>query len=329
MANIENNLIRAQLRERRRRLDDAMAASPSPEKLVGLLRQVDQALERLDRGTYGMCETCHDAIEPDRLLANPLECFCLDHLTERQQRALEKDLEMASLIQGRLLPPPRLAMPPWELAHLSIPAGPVSGDYCDVVAPEESGGTVSFLVGDVSGKGVAASLLMAQLQAIFRSLAAAPLPPAEAVTRANRLFCEFAIHTHYSTLAFGRAGGNGDVELCIAGHCPVIWLRTGKEDATIASTGLPVGMFVEAEYTAQRVNLAPGDRLVLYTDGVTETRDAADAEYGLARLTEVCRGHAAAAPEELIAACRQDLDRFRGPRRFDDDVTLLVLARQA
>ena len=106
MAQIENALIRAQLQERRQRLGAALPKTHSPEHLAGLIRQVDAALENLDRGTYGLCETCHDPIEPERLLANPLERFCLDHLTPDQQRALEQDLEMAALIQGRLLPPP-------------------------------------------------------------------------------------------------------------------------------------------------------------------------------------------------------------------------------
>ncbi len=328
MAQIENALIRAQLQERRRQLGAALPKTPSPEHLAGLIRQVDAALENLDRGTYGLCETCHDAIEPERLLANPLERFCLDHLTPDQQRALEQDLEMAALIQGRLLPPARLLSPPWDIAHLYAPAGPVSGDYCDVIAPETGDGTLFFLLGDVSGKGVAASLLMAQLQAIFRSLLPAGLSAAQAVARANRLFCDFAIHTHYSTLVFGRAGRDGTVELCNAGHCPVLWLH-GKEATSLPATGLPVGMFADAEYAVQTIRTAPGDRLVLYTDGVTETRDGGDAEYGLARLAGVCGRHAGAAPAELVAACRRDLADFRGPRPPLDDVTLLVIGHSS
>ena len=169
---------------------------------------------------------------------------------------------------------------------------------------------------------------MAQLQAIFRSLMPAGLSAAQAVARANRLFCDFAIQTHYSTLVFGRAGRDGSVELCNAGHCPVLWLN-GTEAKTLSATGLPVGMFADAEYAVQTIRTAPGDRLVLYTDGVTESRDGGDAEYGLARLAGVCGRHGGETPAELVAACRRDLADFRGSRPPLDDVTLLVIGHMS
>ena len=118
------------------------------------------------------------------------------------------------------------------------------------------------------------------------------------------------------------------MELCNAGHCPALWL-TGKEARPLPATGLPVGMFAEAEYAVQTIQTAPGDRLVLYTDGVTKARDGGAAEYGLARLAGVCGRHAAAAPADLVAACRQDLADFRGARPPLDDVTLLVLGHMS
>ena len=126
------------------------------------------ALARMDEGTFGTCETCHDSVEKERLLSDPLIRFCLDHLTHEEQRALESDLELAARIQKGLLPPPEMSAAGWQVRYHYEPLGPVSGDYCDVL---ESDSGLLFLFGDVSGKGVAASMLMSHLHATFRSLA--------------------------------------------------------------------------------------------------------------------------------------------------------------
>lgn len=95
---------RPPLLERRRRLQEILAADGETAHLVRLMREIDAALERLDEGTYRLCEVCHESIETERLVADPLVCVCLDHLTEAQQRSLEHDLELAARIQAGLLP---------------------------------------------------------------------------------------------------------------------------------------------------------------------------------------------------------------------------------
>src|SRR5260370_20363746 len=99
MATIEQTYLRNELEKRHERLHTAMLASGADAGLSQLLDQVDQALERIDRGTFGICEACHDSIEADRLLTNPLVRFCLDHLTADARRALEGDLALAAPIQ--------------------------------------------------------------------------------------------------------------------------------------------------------------------------------------------------------------------------------------
>ena len=164
---IETN-IRHELRSRQQRLADAMVNFGESPQLRRLLSDVDVALAHLDRGTYGICETCHDPIEPDRLMADPLIRFCLDHLTPEEQEALQRDLDLAAKIQTGLLPKPELFFRSWQVARYYQAAGPVSGDYCDLVAAED--GNVYFMLGDVSGKGVAAAMLMTQLHAMMRAL---------------------------------------------------------------------------------------------------------------------------------------------------------------
>src|SRR5262249_47031945 len=156
----------------------------------------------------------------DRLIADPLLCFCLDHLTAKEQQALQSDLELASRIQRGLLPDSTVRVGAWEASYRYEPLGPVSGDHCDLIPTD--GGDLWFVLGDVAGKGVAASLLMSHLRAMFRALVPIGLPLHETMARASRVFCESTLPNLYATLVVGRAGADGSVELCNAGHPPVL-----------------------------------------------------------------------------------------------------------
>ncbi len=328
MAAIGDQFLHAQLEERRQRLDTAITNSPENASLVHLLQEVDSALERMEKGTYGLCETCHDSIEKDRLIADPLVRYCLDHLTAAQQRALEEDLELASRIQRALLPQQNLHAGDWHVHYHYEPAGPVSGDYCDLILSDAGAGDLLFLLGDVSGKGVAASMLMSHLHAMFRSLASVGLPLGQLVGLANRVFCESTMAGQFATLVCGRAGRAGEVEICNAGHCPTLLVRNA-EVASLEATGLPLGMFCDGEYAVKKIKLAPGDTLFLYTDGLSEARNPASVEYGVGRLVKFVREQQALAPPALTAACLEDLRAFASGTAKTDDLTLMVLRRAA
>ncbi len=227
MATVEQTYLHSELLKRREKLQTALSVPAADASLAGLLKQVDSALEQMDRGTYGMCEECHESIEPDRLLADPLLRFCVDHLTGEERRALEGDLGLAARIQRGLLPRPEFRAAGWDARYHYEPLGLVSGDYCDLI---EADGALNFLVGDVAGKGVAASMLMSHLHATFRSLMGAGLAPAQMLESANRIFCESTMAGQYATLVFGRASTSGEVELVSAGHCPVLVARGKKVD---------------------------------------------------------------------------------------------------
>src|SRR5881409_1271069 len=157
MATAEQTYLRTELEQRRERLHTALHSPGADASLSQLLAAVDEALDRFERGTFGLCETCHDTIEAERLLADPLMRFCLDHLTSAKQRALDSDLSMAARIQRALLPKPGVAPVGWDVRYHYQPAGMVSGDYCDLFETDRG---LLFMLGDVSGKGVAASMLM-------------------------------------------------------------------------------------------------------------------------------------------------------------------------
>ena len=323
---IRDTALRSQLIDRRQRLKDAVSGSPDTESLVQLLQEVDTALERMEYGTFGLCETCHDPIEHDRLLVNPLIRYCLDHLSEAEQRALERDIDLAARIQGGLLPTRDLHVDGWRVAYHYEPAGPVSGDYCDLIVPERKSDSFFFLVGDVTGKGVAASLLMAHLHAIFRSLTTTTLQVHELVEKANRVFCEGTLSTHFATLICGLATNDGTVEICNAGHCLPL-LSQGGTIKSIPSTGLPLGLFCDSRYTSAHIALRPGDSLFLYTDGITEARNEVSMQYGERRLEGFLRNHPALSPDELIRASLDELASFRSGSPKWDDMTLMVVRR--
>jgi sigma-B regulation protein RsbU (phosphoserine phosphatase) len=324
MASPVESLLQEQLAERRQKLRSAAGAVPDDEQIHRLLREVDAALERMEKGTFGICETCHETIEPDRLMADPLLEYCLDHLTRPQRQALERDLDLAARVLQGLLPPPSLSFPGYEVARHYEGAGPVSGDYCDAVSAGD--GSLYFAIGDVSGKGVAASMLMAHLHATLRALAPLDLPLDQLVARASGLFCASALPSHFATLVCGRAGRTGDVEICNAGHVPPLVARR-REIERVAPNGVPIGMFCDARFTVSRLRLSPGDTILLYTDGVNETRSASGQEYGIDRLSRLLAENPAHKPSELVAACLQDLQTFRSGAPKADDLTLMAVRR--
>jgi phosphoserine phosphatase RsbU/P len=323
VADVVHAQVREQLLDRKHRLEEARAGSAAEARLELLMEEVDAALRRLDEGEYGLCRVCRDPIEPERLIADPLLEFCLDHLTVAQQRALEEDLHLAARIQTALLPPRKLQALGWEIAYHYEGAGPVSGDYCDVVAGEEG---VFFVVGDVMGKGVAASMLSAHLHATFRALVGMELPLAELVARASRAFCESTLPTHFATIVYGRIDAQGGIEICNAGHHAPLIVREETVDP-IEATGLPLGLFCDESFAIGRHFARPGDVLLLYTDGVCEAEDASRTEYGTARLIEALRRQSGRDATALIATCVADFRAFLAGRPHADDVTLMAVRR--
>ncbi|MGH8244887.1 MAG: PP2C family protein-serine/threonine phosphatase [Gammaproteobacteria bacterium] len=202
----------------------------------------------------------------------------------------------------------------------------MSGDYCDVVIPEGARGSIFFLLGDVSGKGVAASMLMAHLHAIFRSLIVVGLPVSQLIERANRVFCESTMPQHFATLVCGQLSRAGEVELCNAGHCPPLVVR--RSDVTAMETaGLPLGVVAKGLYRSDTTSLAPGHTIFLYTDGLSEAVDGSGAEYGVGRLTKLLDRCRALSPAQLVQGCLEEIANFRGAAPLNDDLTVMAIRR--
>ena len=318
------NDFKAQLTERKSKLETTIAIQNEPKHLLELLHEVDLALERVEAGTYGICEICHGPIEEDRLLVDPLITVCLGDLNAKQQRALEDDLELANRIQMGLLPKNNIVKDGWEISYYYSPAGVVSGDYCDVIMNKNEDGFL-FMLGDVTGKGVAASILMTQMHAVFHSLTYLNFPLSDLLKHANRLFCESSINSHFMTLVCGRANKDGTIELSNAGHCLPVLMK--KFDiVTIDSTTMPIGLFYTLDYSFNKVRLEKGESLILYSDGLSEAFDG-DSEYGEEKIKKIIESNYQIKSKHLVEALRNDVREFMKGNSMKDDLTIMVISR--
>jgi len=328
----ETEALRERLVDRRDRLAAATTTADN-EGLVDLLHRVDAALDRLDDGDWAVCVACHVPIEPELLDVAPRVSVCFECLSEDQLHALERDLEGATRVQRALLPPRHTAHDGWELAWRWEPKGAVSGDHVDLLPPaghpSKSGDPqpLHLVLGDVAGKGIAASLLQSHLHALFRALIHEDLPMGTVMERANGLFAKATTGTSYATLIAARLWPDGALELANAGH-PRPLLADHRGVRPVEGSGLPLGLFPASTYASHRLRLSPGQVLLLYTDGLTEAAHG-DEEYGIGRTAAALRKAADQPLHDLLGACRDDVDRFLDGIPRTDDLTLLAIRRTA
>jgi phosphoserine phosphatase RsbU/P len=244
-----------------------------------------------------------------------------------QKRIMDEELKTASSIQQGLLPPAPTGVPGYTFAGTSRPCRTVSGDYYDfVVRPD---GKVYFAIADVSGKGVTAGLMMAGLQASFRIFCKNNPTPAELVSQLNIALKENLPQSKFVTLFLGRLDTNtGLVEYANAGHTPPLWIR---RDAVIEleETDLVLGVVTRADYLNRTLQLAPGDAMVLFTDGVTEAENTDGEDLGSTRLVQRLGTLHAAGASAVATVIEGEVLAHIGDATVADDVTLVVVSRNA
>jgi sigma-B regulation protein RsbU (phosphoserine phosphatase) len=241
----------------------------------------------------------------------------------RQQ--MERELELASAIQRDLFPKELPRVPGLELAAANRQARLVGGDYYDVLGPAED---PLLCVADVAGKGLSAALLMATIQATLRALLVFPLELTELANRANRLLRGSMPGNRYATLMMARYDAAlGEFEYVNAAQCEAIVLRASGEVELLGATGLPVGMFAETAYDSRRLALAPGDALMIYSDGVTDAQSPAGEEFGMDRLLALMRGLAGGTAQQICGAVLEAIHVFVEAAPQYDDITVMVARR--
>lgn len=246
-----------------------------------------------------------------------------------QRRVLEKELNLAREIQLGLLPTELPALPGFELHATNAPSRRVSGDVYKVQWRPETEDCV-LLIADVSGKGMAASLLAASLEALSVGPIEVGLDPDGICGRLSRRLHQRTPPEKYATAFVAAVEPDGAVvRFANAGHNPGVLLRSGGGVELLESTGIPLGLLDQADYSSRSVVLGPGDLLVLYTDGITEAANPSGEEFGVERLCAACRARAGTPLPELAVAIERDLEAFADGCPFADDRTLILLRRQA
>jgi sigma-B regulation protein RsbU (phosphoserine phosphatase) len=205
-------------------------------------------------------------------------------LLERLEKLrIDRELHTAADVQRALLPEPAHATPFSESAGHSIPCRAIGGDFFEFL-PLPSG-ALGVAMGDVAGKGAPAALLAAMLQGMLISEAASGTTPADMLTRINHRLAGRCVNARYATLVYSVLFPDGRLVTSNAGHNPPV-LRTGGNVRRLATGGPILGAFADAQFEQEHLDLSDGDELVMFTDGVTEARNAADEEFGDARLVE-------------------------------------------
>ena len=239
------------------------------------------------------------------------------------ERRVAQELEIAKQVQARLFPQNFPALRTLDYAGACIQARQVGGDYYDFFALGQ--GRLGLFVGDISGKGIAAALLMANLQANLRSqFALAREEPQRFLQSVNRLFFENTVDSAYATVFFAEYDDAARrLRYTNCGHLSALLLRRDGAAEWLRSTGTVLGLFKEWESPTVECQLFPGDTLALYTDGVTESFNGAEEEFGEQRLIEALARHRGQDAESMVTSVIRDVQRF-SPQEQHDDITLIV-----
>jgi sigma-B regulation protein RsbU (phosphoserine phosphatase) len=235
---------------------------------------------------------------------------------------LQAQLELARQVQLSLLPSRQCCLSNWEAAFFYEPAGFVSGDYVDLIP--SGADEFYFALGDVSGKGVAASILMSHLHASLRALLPSKRTVAEVLTMVSRTFCESTLHTQFATLVLGKADDRGTVELVNAGHTAVVLIEDGTV-RFIPETNLPLGMFCASDFSSEKQNIGPGSTLLLDSDGITESTDLSGTEVDLAGVLEKLAPRGTLKLPDVLSKIHNSIAEITSGAQPGDDRTMLAL----
>lgn len=246
----------------------------------------------------------------------------------RDKLDLKSDLEIAREIQIGLVPSLPIQRESFDIRSHMRPANTVGGDYCDIV--EIGDRAIGILIGDVAGKGIPAALLMALLQGSLRTLLTAGFRGSDLITKLNQHLCDSIPANRLVTLFYGELHtDSGKIQYINAGHNAPYLLRPRKPAERLEATSLVLGVLRDTRFEAGTVVLEPGDRLLLFTDGLSEAFNEKDEEYGEERLTAFLQGCAESDPDKFIAGAIREVLDFCYPKRPNDDITLMLVRRSS
>ncbi|MCH8288093.1 MAG: SpoIIE family protein phosphatase [Candidatus Marinimicrobia bacterium] len=245
-----------------------------------------------------------------------------DESLEKQR--LQEELNLAREIQQGLLTSDFELDGGWVIYGRNVPSREVGGDYFDVIKMED--GRIGVAIADVSGKGAGASLLMSNLQASLRALINVEPDLGLLVKRINKILYENTSADKFITFFIGIIDPvSRKLTFCNAGHNPPLMFSNAGKVRQLEEGGLIIGILDDAEYETESVDLAAGDKIVMYTDGITEAENDSDEEFGESRLITYVQANLSKNPEELVNSIIDEVKKFAPDISSQDDVTLLVL----
>ncbi|OGO23119.1 MAG: hypothetical protein A2Y54_10295 [Chloroflexi bacterium RBG_16_51_16] len=307
---------------------DCCLASDDESGMETHLHVIDDTLEKIEAGTFGICEVCHETVDDELLQMDYTTTVCLGHYSQNELRNLETELELSQVVQRAMLPQNVPSLPGLDVAAFNRPSDIIGGDYFDFLQFKD--GSAGFVIADVSGHGVSSAMLMTSLQTAFHTLVPDSLSPAEVLQRINRLFIHNINFTTFVTVFFGRLElGKNTMTFSNAGHSPgLLFRKTSTEIQRLEPTNAAIGLVESFTSRAETIQLHPGDRLLLYTDGVTEAVNGNAEFFGEERLVEILRQHADLPSKDLVKNIRESLADFIAGQALADDVTLVVFGFQ-
>ncbi|MDQ3667532.1 MAG: SpoIIE family protein phosphatase [Acidobacteriota bacterium] len=245
-----------------------------------------------------------------------------------QQERLERELQLAMEIQQRFQPTAPPVVPGYELQGISFPCYEIGGDYYDFIERED--GRLVIALGDVSGKGTAAALLMSSLHASVHAQAGSHDTLSETISAVNRYLADNIPANRFVTLFYAELDpASGALSFLNAGHNPPLIIHAAGTVEQLASGGLPLGIRRNAEYREGRTQMQMGDVLVIYSDGVTEAASPSGEEFGPTRLYEVVSRNIEASAAGVRDRIESALTKFSQGTQAADDITLVIVKRQA
>jgi sigma-B regulation protein RsbU (phosphoserine phosphatase) len=305
----------------------ALGILPLSHRMTRHLAALTDGAERLARGDLAVRVPVPHGREFARLaqtfnrMAGELRAN-QDRLIEQER--LRKELEIGRRIQEELLPRGPLRAPFAEMSGVSVPAREVGGDFFNYFAVGE--GEVAILIGDVSGKGVGAALLMANLQATIRARLGLERDLAGLVDRLDRdMSSDQPLAPYYTLFLAVLDGSSGALRYVNAGHNTQFVLRRHRGVDRLASTGRPPGLYPGGGYEERSLRLEEGDALFLFTDGLVEAEDETEEPFGMARLEALLQVHREEGLAELLARVHAAVALHRGPVEAADDATMVAL----
>ncbi len=247
------------------------------------------------------------------------------HQTEKEKAVMDNELKLAARAQNEIVPhvfPPFPNRKEIDVSACLYPARNIGGDLYDYFISDDK---LYFCIGDVSGKGLQASLFMASTHYLFRSVATG-MTAAEAVRQMNTSLCTDNDMCRFVTFWFGCLDlGNGRIEYVNAGHNAPLLLRDGKTEFTLASDNPPLGVVEEIDFVQKSTILQPADILLLYTDGVTEAMDHELNAFGEARFLEAVGDVNGAQTQDIIEGVLQEIRKYADGAQQSDDITMLCI----